>query len=118
MRYDLVMQLVRFSSITFYAFHRIVRPSNRIDPVRTIFDLDVVELCLDAIDLSALFQILFVSTDTLNLYPIYLIYLSNISLMIWILSLCVRICSLYLIHLPTSTYIWRLLLKKTPNYYQ
>lgn len=62
-----LLQFIRFGSIVFYALHRIVRPSNRFDPLRTIFDLDIVEICLDAIDISVVFQIIFVEDS--SIYP-------------------------------------------------
>jgi hypothetical protein len=32
-------QILSFASITFYAFHRIIRPANRLDPLRTILEV-------------------------------------------------------------------------------
>ena len=73
-----LLQFIRFNSIVFYSLHRIVRQANRYDPLRTIFDLDIVEICLDTIDVSVIFQIIFV--DDLSTYPSYIIILCKISL--------------------------------------
>lgn len=54
-----LLQTLRFSSITFLAFHRCLRPANRIDPMRTIMELEVISVCWDALDGSTLFQVWF-----------------------------------------------------------
>ena len=53
-----LLSTLQYSSITFLAFHRIVRPSNRCDPLRTMMELDVVSVCWDALDGSTFFQLL------------------------------------------------------------
>ena len=53
-----LLSALQYSSITFLAFHRIVRPSNRCDPLRTMMELDVVNVCWDALDGSTFFQLL------------------------------------------------------------
>ena len=53
-----LLSALQYSSITFLAFHRIVRPSNRCDPLRTMMELDVVSVCWDALDGSTFFQLL------------------------------------------------------------
>lgn len=55
---DTLLQTLRFSSITLLALHRVLRPANRIDPLRTIMDLEVVAVCWDAIDGSTLYDLL------------------------------------------------------------
>ncbi len=35
-------QVLAFASVTLYAFHRILRPANRLDPLRTILEIQVV----------------------------------------------------------------------------
>ena len=36
-------QILSFASVTFYAFHRILRPANRLDPLRTILEVGFEE---------------------------------------------------------------------------
>ncbi len=36
---DTILQILRFASITLLALHRIIRPANRIDPMRTILEV-------------------------------------------------------------------------------
>ena len=35
-------QVLAFASVTLYGFHRILRPANRLDPLRTILELEAV----------------------------------------------------------------------------
>ena len=80
--FDSMVETLRFASITLYGFHRLMRPANRLDPLRTmlevsvwhthctiilentedllliLFQLEVVSVCWDAIDGSTLYQLL------------------------------------------------------------
>ncbi|CAE7325935.1 unnamed protein product, partial [Symbiodinium microadriaticum] len=55
-------QILSFASVTFYAIHRILRPANRLDPLRTI--LEAVSMCWDALDGASLYQLLIQSNPT------------------------------------------------------
>lgn len=37
--YQTMGQILSFASITFYSFHRIIRPANRLDPLRTLLEV-------------------------------------------------------------------------------
>eukprot|EP01084_Bolivina_argentea_P291571 501117_1 len=97
-----LLQLIRWSSIQLYSLNRIIRPANRCDPLRTIFDLDVTEICLDSLDSAALFQILF-TNDLHKVEYINLTLLTKITMLMWVTSVVVRIALLY-------TVIWKLML--------
>ena len=60
-----VIQTLNFASILFLAVHRVIRPANRADPMRTLLELEVVSVCWDALDGSTLYQLL----DSLDLDP-------------------------------------------------
>lgn len=36
-----LIEIMRFASITFLAFHRVIRPANRIDPLRTVLEVSL-----------------------------------------------------------------------------
>lgn len=40
----LLHQILSFASITLYGFHRLLRPSNRLDPLRTVLELEAVNV--------------------------------------------------------------------------
>ena len=39
------VHICRFGTLSFLAFHRIIRPANRIDPMRTVMELEVISIC-------------------------------------------------------------------------
>lgn len=42
-----MVQILSFASITLYGFHRIVRPANRVDPLRTVLEVSrICRLCI------------------------------------------------------------------------
>ena len=53
-----ILQVLRFASITLLALHRTLRPANRLDPMRTVLELEVIAVCWDALDGSTLYQLL------------------------------------------------------------
>lgn len=52
------LEVLGFASITLLCFHRILRPANRIDPLRTFMELEVVSVCWDALDGSTVCQLI------------------------------------------------------------
>eukprot|EP01084_Bolivina_argentea_P196779 337318_1 len=108
-----LLQLIRWISIQLYSLNRILRPANRCDPLRTIFDLDVVEICLDSIDSSSLFQILI--TPELSTIT-YINFLTKIAITMWMTSVGLRIALLFLVHLPASSFIWLIMLPHKAYY--
>eukprot|EP01084_Bolivina_argentea_P196780 337322_1 len=108
-----LLQLIRWSSIQLYCLNRIVRPLSIFDPLRTIFDLDVVDICLDSLDAAALFQILI--TETLNQVD-YINTLTKVTIILWMLSVSIRLALLYLVHLPSTSLIWKILLPNRSFY--
>lgn len=53
-----LLQVLRFTSITLLALHRTLRPANRLDPMRTVLELEVIAVCWDALDGSTLYELL------------------------------------------------------------
>jgi len=53
-----LLQVLRFTSITLLALHRVIRPANRLDPLRTVLELELVAVCWDALDGSTLYELL------------------------------------------------------------
>jgi multisubunit Na+/H+ antiporter MnhB subunit len=58
-----LLQVLRFTSITLLALHRTLRPANRLDPMRTVLELEVIAVCWDALDGSTLYELLDGSSD-------------------------------------------------------
>ncbi len=52
-----INQILRFAPILLLALHRILRPANRLDPMRTVLELEVVCVCWDALDGATLFSL-------------------------------------------------------------
>ena len=63
-RSDSITQILCFAAIINLSFHRIIRPANRLDPLRTILELEITNICWDALDGASLFALL---VDTENL---------------------------------------------------
>ena len=63
-----MLQTLRFTSVTLLAFHRILRPANRLDPVRTILELEVMSVCWDALDGSTIYQLIGEDLDVSDSY--------------------------------------------------
>jgi hypothetical protein len=58
-----LLQVLRFTSITLLALHRTLRPANRLDPMRTVLELEVISVCWDALDGSTLYELLDGNSD-------------------------------------------------------
>lgn len=102
---DTLMQTLRFASVTMLAFHQIIRPSNRVDPLRTMLELEVVSVCWDALDGSTIFQLL--DTPTLS----FAVQFSLRTLMaFWFFSVGCRIAVMYLAHLPPTNRLYKMVL--------
>eukprot|EP01035_Chromulina_nebulosa_P026843 gene26843-35205_t len=96
---DTMIQALRFASITLLAFHRIARPSNRVDPMRTMMELEVVSICWDALDGSTIFELIdgqILSNASLDSAQFLMAF--------WYLSVGVRMTMLFLTMLPPLEY--------------
>ena len=83
---EFLLQTLRFASITLLSFHRIVRPANRYDPLRTILELEVVCVCWDALDGIDIY-----------IYVIYICYMIYVICYMYMLYVYViRICYTYI----------------------
>jgi hypothetical protein len=63
-RSESITQILCFAAIINLSFHRIIRPANRLDPLRTILELEITNICWDALDGASLFALV---VDTENL---------------------------------------------------
>ena len=41
-----IIQTLSFATITFYAIHRVLRPANRLDPLRTVLEVNYPCFCI------------------------------------------------------------------------
>lgn len=95
-----MLQTLRFTSITFMAFHRCLRPANRCDPMRTILELEVVSVCWDALDGSTLYQLL---DDRSQVLSFDLAVVVRVLMGFWYLSIGVRIAIMFATHLSVDS---------------
>jgi hypothetical protein len=103
---DTLLQTLRFASITLLALHRVLRPANRIDPMRTILELEVVAVCWDAIDGSTLYELL----DSSQRYSATLTNAIRFLMAFWYLSVGVRMSIMLCTQLSPQAWGNRLLL--------
>jgi hypothetical protein len=85
------------AGITFYAFHRILRPADRYDPLRTILELEAVEVCMDAVDMAACFSL---GVAAAQAGHDALATAALVVTVVWIQGSGLRIAILYLAHVP------------------
>jgi hypothetical protein len=102
----LLLETLRFTSITLLSFHRILRPSNRADPLRTMLELEVVMVCWDALDGSALFQLL---DGKVNMSSNLQIAARSL-MAFWYLSVGIRIAVMHCAHLSPDNKIYKFIL--------
>jgi hypothetical protein len=103
-----VLQALRFASITLLSFHRILRPANRVDPMRTVMELEVVNVCWDALDGSTLFELLD-SGLVPGLRPLSPSEVSATRFLMgfWYVSVGFRLAFMFLTHLSTASPLYR-----------
>jgi hypothetical protein len=101
---DTLLQCMRFASITLLAFHRIIRPANRCDPMRTMLELEVVSVCWDALDGSTIVELV----DGRLLSPSTLIS-AQILMVFWYLSVGTRMATMICILLPPTESVYKLI---------
>ena len=104
--HDAVLQVLRFASIILLSFHRIIRPANRADPLRSMLELEVVSVCWDAIDGSTFYALLGDPGSNLNSIADNS---ARVLMAFWYLSVGVRLSMMFLVHhkpsnsgIPTS----------------
>lgn len=98
-----MIQILQFGAITFYSFHRCVRPANRCDPLRTMFELEVVSVCWDALDGATIFELM---NDLYNngqmTGPVDAAL--RVLLVWWYLSVGFRTGVMFISHLPATSW--------------
>jgi hypothetical protein len=98
-----MIQILQFGAITFYSFHRCIRPANRCDPLRTMFELEVVSVCWDALDGATIFALM---NDLYNAGEMTtsVDYALRILLVWWYLSVGARTGVMFISLLPASSW--------------
>lgn len=98
-----MIQILQFGAITFYSFHRCIRPANRCDPLRTMNELEVVSICWDALDGATIFALM---NDLHNkgemTTPVD--YSLRFLLVWWYLSVGARVSVMFISFLPASSW--------------
>lgn len=100
-----IVQTLSFATLTFYAIHKILRPANRLDPLRTVLELEVTSVCWDALDGASLFELLREQDlgDNMALA-------GRVLMIFWYLSVGLRIAVMFWAHLnPSSLIAWALM---------
>ena len=101
--HDAIVQALRFTSIILLCFHRIIRPANRADPLRTVLELEVVSICWDAIDGSTFYQLI-TDSGAYGLSPSAKLA-ATFLMAIWYLSVGLRLAMMFLVHLAPADYV-------------
>ena len=101
-----ILQTLRFASINLLAFHRILRPANRADPMRTMFELEVVGVCWDALDGSTLWDLFTLKADMSSSMQGAI----KVLMIFWYISVGSRISCMYLTALPPDNKIYQFIL--------
>jgi hypothetical protein len=94
-----MIQILQFGAVTFYALHRCVRPANRCDPLRTMFELEVVSVCWDALDGASIFELIF-DLNVQGQMTLPIEYALRVLLCWWYVSVGVRTSVMLISHLP------------------
>jgi multisubunit Na+/H+ antiporter MnhB subunit len=94
-----ILQVLRFASITLLALHRTIRPANRLDPMRTVLELEVISVCWDALDGSTLYQLLDGSTDLSNSTENAV----RVLMAAWYFSVGIRIAMMFITNLAPNS---------------
>jgi hypothetical protein len=107
--YNSISQILTFSAILLSAFYRILRPANRLDPFRTIMELEALTLCWDAMDGSSLYELITnpnshdnTSTDDTSTTSSNIDACARFLMCFWYFSIGVRITLLFCSHLSPS----------------
>jgi len=106
--YKTLGQILSFVSLTLYAFYSTLRPANRLDPLRTILELEAVSLCWDALDGASLYDLLIDSTSSsTDDYEISSAVDASARFLMtfWYLSIGVRVTIMYCVHLSPDSWI-------------
>jgi len=105
---ETLMQTLQFASITFLLLHRIIRPANRCDPLRTMLELEVVSVCWDALDGYTVYALLdgLVSLDLTTDRALRAL------LAFWYVSVGFRTALMFLTHLKPDTWGYKLIMEQ------
>lgn len=108
-----VLQALRFASITLLCLQRILRPANRVDPMRTIMELEVVSVCWDALDGSTLFELIDNnSTTTLTPMSDRAALAARVLMGFWYLSVGFRLSLMLFTHLSADAPFYHAILPR------
>lgn len=102
-----IIQTLSFATITMYSIHRIIRPANRLDPLRTVLELEAVSVCWDALDGSSLFELY----QDQDLSPSIATAVKSL-MIFWYLSVGARLAMMFCAHLDPNAYLAKVLLTR------
>lgn len=103
-----VLQALRFASITLLCFHRVLRPANRVDPLRTVMELEVVSVCWDALDGSTLYELIASNGADPSLRPLSAAALSAARCLMgfWYATVGLRLTFMFFTHLSPASLVY------------
>jgi hypothetical protein len=82
-------------AVILYSIHRILRPSDRGDPLRTILELEAVDVCLNALDGCNLMYL-----DEVVMIGSHLTLFCRIVGVAWFIFVAIQVSALFLVHTP------------------
>lgn len=86
-----------------FAFHRILRPANRLDPLRSILEVEIIGICWDALDGATLYQLLVTSAGL----SAGMDAAARLLMFFWYLSVGCRLAMMYCSHLSPSSALYQ-----------
>ena len=98
-------QILGFSSIVNFGFHSILRPANRLDPLRSILEVEIIGICWDALDGATLYQLLVTSSGLSQAMDTAV----RLLMFFWYLSVGCRLAMMYSSHLSPQSRIYQVL---------
>jgi sulfite exporter TauE/SafE len=101
-------QILGFSAIINFGFHRILRPANRLDPLRSILEVEIIGICWDALDGATLYQLL-ASAASLSL-PMHTAV--RLLMFFWYLSVGCRLAMMFCSHLTPASRIYQVQIER------
>lgn len=90
------------SGIIYFFLFKLFRSSFKLDPLRTVLEIEIFNICFDTIDFTQLFKYSAYCKES----PKWIMTLIKIVICYWILTLFLRITNFYLIYLPFDSKIF------------
>ena len=101
-----LLQVLGFSAIVNFSFHRILRPANRLDPLRSILEVEIIGICWDALDGATLYQLLVTSSEL----SVAMSTAVRCLMFFWYMSVGCRLAIMYCSHLTPASRVYQVVL--------